>query len=70
MVALKAGRLADQRVTILVIETTVWIVELSAAALVYSMVALKADRLADRRVAMLVIEMAAWMVEMLVEALV
>jgi len=34
MVALKADRLADQRVTILVNEMTVWMVEMSVAALV------------------------------------
>ncbi len=69
MVALNADRLADRRVAILVNEMTVWMVELSAAALVYSIVALKADRLADQRVVLL-IEIDVWMVEMLVEALV
>jgi len=34
MVALKADRLADQRVTILVIETAVWMVQMLVAALV------------------------------------
>jgi hypothetical protein len=53
----------------LVNEMTVWMVEMSVAALVYSMVALKADRFADQRV-VFVIEIDVWMVEMLVAALV
>ena len=70
MVVLKADRLADQMEAMLVNEMTVWMVEMSVAALVYSMVALKADRFADQRVAILVIEIDVWMVEMLVAALV